>query len=531
MPRSAGRAAALAGVLALLLLSLGACNPDPNGGSGSRPSFGNQRAADLHFPVGKPVQGLRLPAATGGDGKLTYRFSGSSIPGLKLHPVTRTLSGTPTLATPTTSAWHTIISYTATDAGGDSATLRYEVTIFKPDQIYTEAFISRGWLSSGGIADYFKVTVNRAVTLVAATDSARSPRADTVVSILREGHYTVQDQDGADDSVAIISVAPGTAYVVVVQAPRGKIGSFDVAAWFLVPGDDTSFDITLEYRTSTQPTPAQRQLFKNAEEFWEGAITGDLPAAPVVSSDHWCDEGDEATAPDFGSTIDDLTIYVKLEDLGGPGGTLAQAGPCWVRRAPRGLPFTGSMTFDTWDLDKLERDGDLEATIIHEMAHVLGFGLLWERAALLGEPSLVCPNHPLPCKYRDRVKKPGQDTHFRGPHATAEFDTIGGSSYVPVENDIAVYFIGGLDVHWRETVFATEAMTPSLDSGVPNPVSRVTLASLQDLGYAVEYAAADATYTLPTSGGGGLRGQPRRTVGSERRRPARAVPGRNVRAA
>ena len=50
--------------------------------------------------------------------------------------------------------------------------------------------------------------------------------------------------------------------------------------------------------------------------------------------------------------------------------------------------------------------------------------------------------------------------------------------------------------NWRESVFRTELMTGWINSGA-NPMSRVTIASLRDLGYAVSLAAADA-YVLPS---------------------------------
>jgi hypothetical protein len=54
---------------------------------------------------------------------------------------------------------------------------------------------------------------------------------------------------------------------------------------------------------------------------------------------------------------------------------------------------------------------------------------------------------------------------------------------------------GTRDGHWREFVFANELMTGFLNPG-PNPVSRVTIAALQDMGYQVSFDAAE-DFTLP----------------------------------
>ena len=53
---------------------------------------------------------------------------------------------------------------------------------------------------------------------------------------------------------------------------------------------------------------------------------------------------------------------------------------------------------------------------------------------------------------------------------------------------------GTADAHWRESVFGNELMTGFVDAGV-NPLSRVTVASMGDLGYTVNLADADP-YTL-----------------------------------
>jgi hypothetical protein len=50
-------------------------------------------------------------------------------------------------------------------------------------------------------------------------------------------------------------------------------------------------------------------------------------------------------------------------------------------------------------------------------------------------------------------------------------------------------------VHWREETFFNELMTGFLGSP-PSPLSRLTVASLADLGYGVDFGAADP-YSLP----------------------------------
>ena len=63
---------------------------------------------------------------------------------------------------------------------------------------------------------------------------------------------------------------------------------------------------------------------------------------------------------------------------------------------------------------------------------------------------------------------------------------------MPVENTGGPGTAGG---HWRETVFRNELMSGFI-SAPGNPLSRVTVASLGDLGYVVD-AGAGEPYELP----------------------------------
>jgi hypothetical protein len=92
------------------------------------------------------------------------------------------------------------------------------------------------------------------------------------------------------------------------------------------------------------------------------------------------------------------------------------------------------------------------------------------------------------------------DTHFTGGNAIGAFNSVGGASYVgakvPVENTQGGS--GTRDAHWREAVMQNELMTGFISGGT-NPLSLVTVRCLQDLGYSVNPASADA-YTLPGGG-------------------------------
>lgn len=229
--------------------------------------------------------------------------------------------------------------------------------------------------------------------------------------------------------------------------------------------------------------------FLRAEAYWETVIIGDLPDVDVRI--------EQACVADEGAYIqglvDDLHIFVAAKAIDGVDGVLGAAGPCLSHSSRNSLPIAGYMEFDTADLQRYSDEGRLDEIITHEMGHVLGFGgVLWSfpQESLGGDPFLVDPtdvngNDPSP-----------PDTHFVGPHAMAEFDAIGGSAYsgakVPVEN------IGGAGTangHWREDVMGNELMT-SFMTERDGVLSSVTIAALEDMGYTVNYEAAE-NYAWP----------------------------------
>jgi hypothetical protein len=137
------------------------------------------------------------------------------------------------------------------------------------------------------------------------------------------------------------------------------------------------------------------------------------------------------------------------------------------------------LTVDAADIGRMQADGTLDDLVLHELAHALGFGTLWQVRGLLENPSLPSSR--------------GADTHFDGVYAIAAFDSIGGTGYtagekVPVEN--VLQGSGTRDSHWRLSVFENELMTGIMSSS-SSPMSRVTVASLRDLGYEVDELAAD----------------------------------------
>lgn len=226
---------------------------------------------------------------------------------------------------------------------------------------------------------------------------------------------------------------------------------------------DTTSPFAIEVMFLGGLTETQKKAFATAADRWTTVIVGDLPSVQVD-----------------GETIDDLLILAQGEDIDGPGGVLGQAGPTHLRPESAGaaafLPAKGIMTFDSADLARMESEGTLNDVIAHEMGHVIGVGTVWRHKRLLRRAGTSNPT-------------------FVGRAASREYARLrgsGASKAVPVENTGEE---GTADSHWRETIFRNELMSGFI-SAAGNPLSRLTVASLEDLGYVVNMDAAEA-YTLP----------------------------------
>lgn len=230
------------------------------------------------------------------------------------------------------------------------------------------------------------------------------------------------------------------------------------------------FGIALCYRSTM--TATQRQAFVDAAAKWSTIIAGDVPDVPQASYEGACG----GSVPTYNGPIDDLLIFATVEPIDGPFQIVGSAGPCVARTASL-LPMLGSMRFDVADMNTLESRGLLNAVILHEMGHVLGIGTLWSLKGLVQNPSsatLVA------------------DTYFSGPNAIAGFDAIGGGAYTG-GNKVPVANVGGagtINGHWRESVLRNELLTGTINDGT-NPLSVLTVRSLEDIGYTVNVINAD----------------------------------------
>lgn len=91
------------------------------------PTFGSATIRDSSVTVNQALHAT-LPAATGGDGTLTYSLSPALPTGLSFNRSSRVLSGTPTGP-----QGRTRYTYTVTDADGDTDTLSFTIAVVAPE--------------------------------------------------------------------------------------------------------------------------------------------------------------------------------------------------------------------------------------------------------------------------------------------------------------------------------------------------------------------------------------------------------------
>lgn len=244
----------------------------------------------------------------------------------------------------------------------------------------------------------------------------------------------------------------------------------------------TEFSVDIRYYGDA-PSAAVAQVFEGARRRIEGIIVGDLQ--DIVLTDFTPASGcvPEGSVEPINGVLDDVMIFVSVDSIDGPGQVLGSAGPCFVRNSD-GLTTYGRMRFDEADLQDMLDAGRLEAVILHEMLHVIGIGTLWNFKGLLSGVGTPTVQFDGPLARESCVNDHGGIT----PCINA----------VPAENCLDLSQscgAGTINSHWKESIFGIELMTGFASQ--TNPMSRMTIQSLADIGYQVNTLPADAYSLTP----------------------------------
>ncbi|HVS59677.1 MAG TPA: leishmanolysin-related zinc metalloendopeptidase [Gemmatimonadaceae bacterium] len=237
----------------------------------------------------------------------------------------------------------------------------------------------------------------------------------------------------------------------------------------------SAYKINLRYFGRAM-TASEQVLFTNAAARIKEIVVAAPPLVNATGADPAKNCGATGVAV-FSGTIDGIVIYASFDSIDGRGKVLAQSGPCYIRQNGTKNDYRtsiGVMKFDTADVAPLAGSGNLQEVITHEMLHVLGFGSFWDTTAA------------------NLLISYGTNVSYIGAGGIAGCKSLGGintcASSVPVEGTQGG--AGTINSHWRESVFGNELMTGFINAG-KNPLSIMTIRSLEDLGYTVDTTAAD----------------------------------------
>jgi len=197
--------------------------------------------------------------------------------------------------------------------------------------------------------------------------------------------------------------------------------------------------------------------FDQAASRWEAAIVRGLSDMHVNVAPGTC--GQLTAGAD--EVVDDLVVEIWMAPDDFP--SAAYAEPCVY--GPDGLPRYAYVKLNAHSLPDLRTQSTLDEVAVHELGHALGFGVAWTRhmGVVTGYAST--------------------DPRFVGPRALAEYSVLGRAG-----GGIPIMIINGVwQPHW-ESAFFREVMASVPDGA---PLSRMTIASMADLGYSVDLGAAD----------------------------------------
>jgi len=249
----------------------------------------------------------------------------------------------------------------------------------------------------------------------------------------------------------------------------------------------SAFKIDVRYPDG-EPSAAVKEAFDSAAAKWQRIVVGDLEDIVIAGTDTMgpVKIGDNNCIPAVvNQTIDDLVIFAYVKPIDGARGVLGFATPIYSRNSDS-TTISGCMTFDVADMEMLAAAGQLQATITHEMGHVLGIGTLWDAKQKAMNT----------CASGAPTSKP----YFTGGSARQAFRSALGSGVVWSDSMVPLEGTGSCgdgtrDAHPSEAIFKNELMTGYIDQ-FSNPLSAVSASFLRDMGMVVNDLATDA-YTVP----------------------------------
>lgn len=240
----------------LLLALLAGCSrvsrvPD------TAPSFATDAAVDQTYTVGEAIDPLTLPAATGGNGDLSYSLE-PQVPGLRFQPFTRMLIGAPR------TAGEYAMTYTAADADentdtSDAAVLMFTITVKEPEP--PEATPNQPpYVSEEMIAPDLQVRTGTRSVSFDLTEYFDDPDGDPLEFDASSSDTAVASANVAGTRLTVAAVGLGRATITVMATdPDGAsaMQEFEVSVTEPESTDPPAYSSPAEEFMSSCPTPAE----------------------------------------------------------------------------------------------------------------------------------------------------------------------------------------------------------------------------------------------------------------------------------
>jgi len=332
---------------------------------------------------------------------------------------------------------------------------------------------------TGSDQDFFSFDLLAAATyahsVLAQTDvGTNSPSIELFDAV---GERVRTGNDVAGGQRVSLAGLPAGQYFLRVYSDESV--EFEYRLGFATPIRQSGFNITYEFQGGDIPVGFVTAL-DTALARWSELVADDLPAVRTPNDLRaWEDDLEDILGARFdlpeNRQIDDLHIVVRVDPIPSsqPGlVTIARAGALEVRDDL--TPYLGILQYNR---DRVQTDiasGEVLDTLLHEISHIVTTPWLWDKRGFTTSDGFG----------------------FNGENAVREYNVLlggGSEEFVPLEKGRGP---GTARAHWDERIFGNELLTGYDGPGDEDPLSRLTIALLDDLGYTVNYDLADP-YVLP----------------------------------
>ena len=356
-------------------------------------------------------------------------------------------------------------------------------TLSSAELLSSVSFTRSEQVSSLDLHDFYRFTIGQS-GIFTATLSGLSGDADVRLiqdsnsnGLIDQGEIIAWQWERSTVSESIRRFLNAGTYYLQVMSYNNQTASYSVTTGFTAAAsDDQKFSIQVNLGQGLSGlTAASLNAIQEAARYWESVITH---RSAITNSNT-------------------LVISVTGEALTYSDGsantsTLAQAGPYLGTTDGRTNVYitSGEATINTYMLSQMNSNTSyLRDIMIHEFGHVLGLGTLWEQTEWHWSNGAITYSGT---NLIDRTTVTYNANTYAG-WVYGELKNTYVQTAIPLTSGVG----GGSDFsHWSESVFNSELMTYQAEyPGTAMPLSQMTIASLRDIGWNVNYGAA-ATYNL-----------------------------------